>query len=389
MVLSLQPSPLVKTFILCLLFTLTMSVQAQDLESEENKYLGYIYQQPSYQLDDPKGDILLLWTAKQVPQYIWASLVGKGSELREYREDKIEELLIKFPVYHPEQELLNLSESDYNPYNTNHEPIILEGHKNPYKVNHVILMMKQVIVEEMQKGMTPLIGKPHEWSPENEKKLKKMFPLFRRISKALVALARGVTSNFMVTGTEDQLKEYIVSRPRDSITLEEMFRASYRINGGDVYLALLTVENILSRFWSTPGRDRLTITTKLKTISNYNYKDDKFGSWYHLFGVMYFGYVQGRITSQTVGMFESLGSHILGRKDEQQEDFINRTGGRIGAALRQFVEKKGYQRFVSNPHYLNEKFYMTLDENFAKRLNKAKKKAARTADKTAKKKAAQ
>ena len=58
-----------KIFIL-LFLGLNLSALAQEISSEENKYLGYIYQQATYQLDDPQGDILLLWSAKQVPKSI-------------------------------------------------------------------------------------------------------------------------------------------------------------------------------------------------------------------------------------------------------------------------------------------------------------------------------
>src|SRR5690606_30094235 len=129
----------------------------------------------------------------------------------------------------------------------------LEGHKAPFKIKNMVLMLKQVITEEFhQNGITPKRGTVHEWSPGIKKKLRRKFVLFSRMPKLLVALSRGATSHFMVTGTEEELKDYILSRPENSINLEEMFRASYRINQGDVYLSLLTVENVLNRFWLKP-----------------------------------------------------------------------------------------------------------------------------------------
>ena len=159
--------------------------------------------------------------------------------------------------------------------------------------------------------------------------------MFSRMSKLLIALSRGATSSYLMTGTEEQLKDYLLSRPQNSVTLEEMFRASYRIVQGDVYLALLAVENILSREWLRPGRSKRALTTKLKDIINFNYRTDKFGSWHHLFGIMLYGYAEGGLKAVAVGKIETLGSQIMGRfADEKQESFINSRGDRIGANVR-------------------------------------------------------
>src|SRR5690606_24421585 len=95
---------------------------AQDLNAEENKYLGYIYQQQEYQLVDSKGDILLLWTANQIPKYIVKSLTGKAGEHLKERERKVEELLVKYPEYRLQEEKKNVIIKDYIDYNQEHEP---------------------------------------------------------------------------------------------------------------------------------------------------------------------------------------------------------------------------------------------------------------------------
>jgi len=362
-------------FLLCL-FILSTGALAQDLTLEENKFLGYIYQQQGYQLDDPKGDILLLWSAKQIPQTIANHLTGKGQELSKLRQTKINELLAKYPEYVPKDESANLIVENYKPFDVEDEAIALEGKKAPFRVRNVVRMFEQVITEEYrQNGILPVEGEVHRWSPKIKKEIHENFVIFSRMSKLLVALSRGATSFYMVSGSENELKAYILTRTENSINLEEMFRASYRINKGDVYLSLLTVENVLSKYWSTPKRELLAITTKLKDITNFNYQADKFGAWYHLFGVMLYGYAEGVIPSKTVGNLETLGSLILSRfQEERQESYINNRGGAIGGGLRKFIQKKGYETLAINAAVLQEAFYMNLDEDFTKRLEKEKKK---------------
>ncbi len=366
-----------KSFLLLILFTLSLSSRAQDLDLEENKYLGYIYQQPAYLLNDPQGDILLLWSAKQIPAFILGNIRGKQAEVLAKRKEKVDELILKYPQYRPKEETKNVIVPDYITVNQGQLAIELEGHKAPFKVKNMALMMKQVISEEYQLNqIEPQIGTIHEWSPEIKKELHKKFVIFSRISKLLIALSRGGTSNYMVTGTEEELKDYILTRPEHSINLEAMFRASYKINKGDVYLALLTIENLLSRFWLTPQRSKRAILTKLKDITNFHYHTDKFGSWYHLFGIMLYGYAEGAFKSKVVGTLETVGSQIMGRfVDEKQESYINSRGGPIGARLRRFVEKNQFKTFKLDNKNIEEDFYMDLDEDFTKRLEKEKKKA--------------
>lgn len=356
---------------LLLLVLISQVAWSQDLEKAENQYLGYIYQQSQYELNDPKGDILLLWTARNIIQKVMSNLNNTEQQLNDYRDQKIAELLSLYPEYAPKEEVKNVVVEDYLTFNPNQEPIQLEGHEAPFTVKKLSLMMKQVIAEEYQNGLIPKVGEIHDWSPEIKRKLRRKFPLFSRLSKLLVSLARGVTSFYMVTGQEEELKDYILSRTENSISLEEMFRASYRINQGDVYLTILTIENVLSRFWTDKDREKRAITTRLKDITNYYYKTDKFGSWYHLFGIMLYGYAKGSLAAATVGNIETVGSKIMARfEDEKQESYINSRGGRVGARIHRFIKKKAYEKFELNEEYIKEEFYLNLNEDFSKRLKK-------------------
>src|SRR6476620_3518835 len=132
-------------FSFLLLCSFAGHVLAQDLDLDENKYLGYIYQQQGYQLNDPKGDVLLLWSAHQIPKFILANLKGKQGEVQQERKDKIAELLLKYPEYTPIPEDKNVIVSDYDNCDESDAPFALEGHQAPFKSKNMALMMKQIM----------------------------------------------------------------------------------------------------------------------------------------------------------------------------------------------------------------------------------------------------
>jgi len=57
-------------------------------------------------------------------------------------------------------------------------------------------------------------------------------------------------------------------------------------------------------------------------------------------------------------------------EDERQETYINSRGGRVGARIHRFIEKKAYEKFDLNEEYIKEEFYLNLNEDFSKRLKK-------------------
>jgi hypothetical protein len=355
--------------------TISGSLFGQDLFDKENGPLSWSYQQKAYQLNDPEGDVLLLYSINQVPAYIASNLKGTSSKLVAQREKKVEELLEKYPEFKVKANAA-YSEivEDYSDTDASDEPIVLEGHKAPFLSKNIALMMGQVITEEYkQKGIVPTYGEIHKWSSDKRVQSRRGALKILGVGKLLACLSRGVTSRYLVTGTETELIDYVITRPTNSVTLEEMFRQSYLINGGDVYLTVLTIENALSRSWNLPHREKLIMTTKLKDITNYNYETDKFGSWYHLFGVILYGYVEGGLKASLVGNTESWGSAIMGRfADEKQEDFVNSRGGRVGGKLKDFVKKEKYLTFQEDKNYLQESFYLSLNEDFSKRIAKSK-----------------
>lgn len=249
--------------------------------------------------------------------------------------------------------------------------LTMDGRVNPFKVNEMVKMLLQIMKEESAGGIAPKLGTPHTWSPEfmeYSKKTGEVIPL--GFSKLLVALASGVTSRHFKTGQEEALINYVLSRPDASITMDQLFRASYRLNNGEFYLTILTNLNILSDYWRHPQRDQLAVTHKLAVISNfYQGKGDKYGAWYHFQGIMLYGYVQGGLRAWLVGNIESAGSHVLSHgSDEQQEDYVNTTGGKVGAKIAKAMKNREYAAFTPDRNYCDPEVYLNLHEDFRDRM---------------------
>ena len=362
--------------ILLFILLLNGTTQAQNLDVDLEESL--VYQQFNYQLNDPRGDLLLLKSThdlliNQIPGYVKENFKGKGGVTAIELQAKKEKAYQKFPQYISLAETKNILIEDFIPFNPEHHPTALEGKKAPFNAKNLTLMMKQVIAEEFKfTAIIPHQGKIHIWSPETHKKLKKEYEFLGRMNKLLVVLSKGSSSRYLMTETEDLMIEYILSRPIKSINLEEMFRASYRINKGDLYLTFLTVENVLSAFWITPQREKRAVTTRLKDITNYNYQTDKFGAWYHLFGMLLYGHAYGASNAKLVSIAEAVSDKMMtGFVNDRQENIINKVGGKTGANLNKFIANKEYMNFEINSKYVVEEFYMDLNEDFSKRVKNA------------------
>lgn len=220
----------------------------------------------------------------------------------------------------------------------------------PFKVVRLANMLNRVIQEEASLGIMPTVGEFHQW-----KKTDLPYTMF---SKTLWALARGETSRYMITGKEKILKNWILEQADESITLEKMFRQSYQINQGNVYLTLLTIENVLSENWQNPERAQFLTTKKLKLFTNTVGNDDRFGHWYHLFGVILYGYVKNGVNASFVGNMESLSSLLMKRQHEHQENRINTQGGKVGARLYRWLKKDRWQERKTEERFLDEDYYL-------------------------------
>ena len=74
--------------------------------------------------------------------------------------------------------------------------------------------------------------------------------------------------------------------------------------------------------------------------NGYNYDSDRYGTWYHLFGMMLYGYVKDGTHANFIGRVEALGSNVLSRHsvDKTQKQWMNKEGGFVGQNLKKLVK---------------------------------------------------
>ncbi|MCK5883642.1 MAG: hypothetical protein KAG61_08140 [Bacteriovoracaceae bacterium] len=379
-----------KLVLFTLLFLSSSHVLAdinRDVEYNKN------YRQLSYQLEDEQGDYALYARVQSASNSIFYATIGskfskqndasnanskKESAIYQFRLMDYEENYKTEQIHFDPNFIFSLrddssknkqsKEKEYATYLNSIATI--EGNVNPIKKDEFAKSLLQVMrVELMENGIEPTRGEFHKWSNNfKSKNLDHFFPVFS-FSKLLTSLALGRTFHYMRTDMEETLANWMLSRPHNSITPSHLFRESYRINNGDVYKTLLTIENLLAYHWKSKNREQLGPILRLRPINNF-YKDrgDKYGSWYHLFGMILYGYAQGELSGRFVSFVESLGSHVLGSAPEPQEDFINSVGGPIGAKLRKFVSKETTFDGEDFPEHLQESYYLNINEDYRAKL---------------------
>lgn len=342
------------------------------------------YRQKGYQLVDFQGDVSLMVYTKEVARAITRIILGSGRIPEDKGHHLYEELnpvVAPPPSSLPREEdvpSMNIPEEEKERLmvEIRNSKLVIEGRRNPVRVWHMTRMFTQVIAEEAARGIPPRYGKPHRWSTDfawHYGSLARYSP-YTRFSKILLALSSGITNRFMTTGREKPLILYILGRPDQSVTIAEIFRHSYRLNGGDVYLTLLAIENVLAEYWRTDNRENRAVTRKLALVTNqFQGRGDKFGTWYHFFGIMLYAYVTDEATARAAAKTESIGSHVLSRGEvETQEDFMNEQGAVLGAKLKEVVLYRKNREYVPNgTDYTDPKNYLDLTEDFRDRMEVA------------------
>ena len=337
------------------------------------------YRQAAYQRHDLQSDVALAVYTKNLPKVLFQVLFGiiedngnpQGGTF-DGQNPVVQDPQIAMPTEADIQALdLPADEKERLLVQLHNSKLQIDGRVNPFRKKEMLKMYTQIMAEERANGLEPKFGLPHEWSPEFMQYCRdkgELIPL--NFTKLLTALASGVTSRHFRTGTEEQLIGWILTRGDASVTIDQAFRQSYRLSNGDVYLAILTIENILSDNWRHPERDKLAVTRKLANISNFfQGRGDKYGAWYHFHGIMLYGYVRGGFRAALIGGIESAGSHVLsGGVNEQQEDYVNSTGGKIGAKVAKVVNEKQYETFVADRNYCDQNVYLDLNEDFRDRI---------------------
>lgn len=209
--------------------------------------------------------------------------------------------------------------------------------------------LKRIIREENRKGHRIFPGRKHvwglgslDWSRGSVARgfghllTRVMFSAFIP-SKILVALGTASSARFMYVGKEVPLIEWIKRQPDGTLTIESLFRESFALNDGDVYLAILTIENVLSDAAFEPDRENTAVNRKLPDL--YAASPNKFGDWYHLFGTMLAGYsgAPARLIAWLYSVYRRISR---GKAAERSTMAADRAGARIGTGLRRFVGRR-------------------------------------------------
>ncbi len=339
------------------------------------------YRQAAYQRHDLQSDVALAVYTKNLPKVLFQVLFGIAEDNGNPNGGTygdINPVVQDPPVAMPtEADILALDipedEKERILVQLRNSKMHIEGRINPFRKTEMLNMYKQILLEEQAAGLEPRYGLPHEWSPEFMQYCRQNGEMIGAFTKLLTALASGVTSRHFKTGTEVELINYILSKEDGSVTMDQLFRQSYRLADGEVYLAILAIENILGDNWRHPERDKLAVTRKLANISNfYQGKGDKYGAWYHFHGIMLYGYVRGGFRAAFVAATETAGSHVLNSAhdagSEQQEDYVNSMGGKLGAKVAKIVKERLYQGFVPDKNYCDPNVYLDLSEDFRDRI---------------------
>lgn len=187
--------------------------------------------------------------------------------------------------------------------------------------------LKKIIRNEQARGLHASFGRIHTWSAGRTSGL----------SKIIMALATASSSRFLYVGHEEELIEWIKKRPDNSVSIEALFHKSYILNGGNVYLTLLTIENILSDATFEENRENTAVNRKLADL--YAGSPNKFGDWYHMFGTMLAGYVgePARLIAKLYGIYRRISRGGAAEKATMAADKV---GADMGVKLRGLVSEK-------------------------------------------------
>jgi len=330
-----------KNLAMLVLIMLTVSLPAAAGEFKQwlkSQYEATHYQQTEFALEDPKGDAFLIRKLDQVPMKLLQSLVKSSYPQAEIQKEK---------------ELKALEEGKKE------EAGFKIGKTVPIDVDRLINKCREIILRYYP-HITPTLGEEHRWSPEAKRYLlygfwhrlgrhvfrkQKEFPspLFLR-SKLFLLLACGWTSRYAVTGQEQALTERIMRYPDGKLQLHHMFMESYVLNRGNIYLTMLTAENVLAGDPYRVDREDDPIQKKLAYLRHDTVQmGDNYGAWYHFFGIGMYAIVRTGLVSRSVAEIESLGSLFLEGRDKQ-EDYINRYGAIFGKKFKKMLKDETWQK---------------------------------------------
>lgn len=290
------------------------------MKTLENGFRSGMYRQDSLMLTDPVGDAYLLRKLDTIPTKLLTYLIYSSLPQAEKEEGR---------------------------------PPFKSGTSAPMDVDKLLNSCAGIMRGRFPE-IFPVSGEEHKWSPQAMEYLPRSFwhRLGRRLngaqqdfpastfgcSKLLICLSCGWTSRYCVTGREDSLIQAVMSYPDKGVEPHNLFEESYILNDGNIYLTLLTCENILAKMPFRPGRGNDAMQRKLAYIRNDPQPlGDNYGAWYHFFGIALYAFMRPPALSRFVADTESFGSFFYEGPDPQ-EDIINRLGADFGARLRRMYE---------------------------------------------------
>lgn len=201
-----------------------------------------------------------------------------------------------------------------------------------FDMQETVKNLKRILRDRKQRRKEISAGESHRWSNKH--------PFV--ISKIIVALGTASSSRFMYVGQEIPLIRWIAQCPDRSVTIEKLFQKSLELNNGNIYLTLLTIENVLSDASFEKDRENTLVNQKLADL--YANSPNKFGDWYHLFGTILAGYVQ-EPAKAIANMYSVYRRISRGEQAEKSTMDADRKGADIGVQLRAFIEEETTPNF--------------------------------------------
>ncbi len=325
----------------CVLSALLLTgcgTQRAFLDRVETGYSSMPYRQDHLLLVDPEGDARLFRQLDTIPvklyTYLFETSLPQTDSLRERKREDRERVK-----------------------QTGDVPFRI-GKTMPIDIDRLLNRFGEILRLHAP-DVVPVRGEEHKWSPEARKYLAYGFwhrlrrhaeyqqenfpvPLLMR-SKLLLCLACGWTARYCVTGREKALEDRILGYPDRSVRIDQFFEESYLLNEGNIYLTLLTCENVLAGQPHRSERDTDPLQKKL-TYIRHDSKEmgDNYGAWYHFFGTALYGFVRTEFVSTFVADTESIGS-LFYEGPDRQETFMNHYGALFGDRFRKMVKKGSWQ----------------------------------------------
>jgi len=209
---------------------------------------------------------------------------------------------------------------------TNVKPVVDNTQAKPlFNQEKTLEAIKKIIEEEEKKGIKFSGGRVHAWNNYYHKHL---------FSKIIMALATASSSRFLYVGQEIPLINWLRTQPDNSVNIEALFHKSYILNKGNLYLTILTIENVLSD--ATFEKDREDTMVNHKLVNLYEESPNKFGDWYHFFGTMLAGYVgePSRVIAQMYSVYRRISRGDTAEKSTIEAD---KAGANMGVKLRRYI----------------------------------------------------